>query len=101
MKWPRLSGFASSEPKKTDATTVFSSISIPALAAPCLMIACSFCRSGLIDVWRRSFRRLPSLARTPSAPRFHAAWPRAAALALSTLNSHRMFLDWKRLGALT
>ena len=100
VKWPRLSGLASSEPKKTDATTVFSSISIPALLAPCLMMACSFCRSGLIEVWSRSFRRFPSLARMPSAPRFHPAWSRTA-LALSTLNSHRVFLDWKRLGALT
>ena len=34
LKWPMLSGFAGSEPKKTEATTVFSSISIPALPPP-------------------------------------------------------------------
>ena len=100
LKWPMLSGFPSSEPKKTEATTVFSSISIPALAAPCLMMACSFCRSGLIEVWSRNFSRLPSLARIPSAPRFQPASSRTW-LALSTLNSQRVFLDWNRLGALT
>ncbi len=97
---PELSGLASSEPKKTDATTVFSSMSIPALSAPCLMMACSFCRSGLIEVWSRNFSRLPSLARIPSAPRFQPASSRTS-LAFSTLNSHRVFFDWKRLGALT
>ena len=94
-----MSGLATSEEKKTDATTDFSSISIPALAAACLTIACSFCRSGLIEVWSTIFSRLPSLARMPSAPRFQPASSRIW-LALSTLNSHRVFFDWKRLGAL-
>ena len=78
-----------SEAKNTDATTDFISTSMPAFAQACLTIACVFCRGALVDVWYTILRRLPSLARMPSAPRFHPAWS-SSALALSTLNSHFM-----------
>ena len=41
-----VSGFPGSLPKYTEATTDFSSISIPALVAACLTIACVFWRTG-------------------------------------------------------
>jgi len=62
------------------------------------MIACVFCRAELMDVWKTSLRRLPSLARIPSAPRFQPAWSRAW-LALSALNSHRVLGERNREGA--
>jgi hypothetical protein len=45
-----VSGFAASEEKNTDATTDFSSISMPTLAAACLTMAWVFCRGALTDV---------------------------------------------------
>ena len=46
-----VSGLPGSVPKNTDATTDFSSISIPARAAACLTMAWVFWRTALIDVW--------------------------------------------------
>ena len=46
-----VSGLAGSDEKNTDATTDFSSSSIPAFAQACLTIACVFCRGALMDVW--------------------------------------------------
>src|SRR6185437_9457356 len=59
-KCGNVSGLAASELKKTEATTAFSSSSIPALAAACLTMACVFCRGPLVDVWNSILRRLPS-----------------------------------------
>ena len=70
---------------------------MPALAAACLTMAWFFCRGALIEVWKRNLSRLPSLARIPSAPRFQPAASRTW-LALSTLNSQRVFLERKRDG---
>src|SRR6266404_9907009 len=87
-----MSGLAASEEKKTDAVTDFSSSSMPALAAACLTLAWVFWRGALIDVWETIFNFLSPLARIPSAPRFQPAASRTW-FALSTLNSHRVFLD--------
>src|SRR6266481_6973127 len=46
---------------------------MPALAAACLMTACIFCDNALVAVVNSILRRLPSRARTPSAPRFHTS----------------------------
>src|SRR5213593_655473 len=45
-----VSQLAGSEAKNTEATTDFSSISMPALAAACLTMACVFWRTALIEV---------------------------------------------------
>jgi len=42
---------ATSDEKKTEAVTDFSSSSMPALAQACLKIACSFWRDELMLVW--------------------------------------------------
>src|SRR5262249_2647465 len=94
-----VSRLAASEEKYADATTDLSSTSIPALAHACLTMACVFWRGALMEVWNRNLSRLPSLARMPSAPRFHPA-ASSTALALSTLNSHFVLVDRKRDGAL-
>ena len=98
LKCGNVSQFAGSEAKNTDATTDLISTSMPAFAQACLTIACVFCRGALVDVWYTILRRLPSLARMPSAPRFHPAWS-SSALALSTLNSHFMLPDRNFAGA--
>src|SRR6185503_20940643 len=69
LKCGNVSELAASELKNTEATTDFSSSSMPALAAACLTMACVFCRGALIEVWKTNFSRLPSLTRTPSGPR--------------------------------
>ena len=61
---------ATSEEKKTDAVTDFSSMSMPAFWHACLTIAWVFWRGALIEVWYTNFSFLPSFARTPSGPRF-------------------------------
>src|SRR4026209_2666292 len=91
-------GLAAAEEKNTEATTDLISISMPALAAACLTMAWFFWRGALIEVWKRNFSRLPSLARRPSPPRFQPAAARTW-LARSTLNSHRVFLEKNRVGA--
>src|SRR6201996_3074110 len=88
---PYVSGLVRSDEKNTEACPVFSSSSMPALPHACLTMACTFWRTELIEVWKTSFRRLPSLARTPSPPRFQPA-ASSSALALSTLNSDAIAL---------
>src|SRR4029450_843127 len=68
-----VSTLAPSEEKYTDAHTDLSSTSIPALAHACLTMACVFWRGALMEVWNRSFRRLPALTPMPSAPRLYPA----------------------------
>src|SRR5262245_49880040 len=94
-----MSGFATSEEKKTDATTDLISMSMPARWAACLTMAWVFWRGWLIEVWYTNFSFLPSFARIPSDPFFQPAASRIW-LALSTLYSHFMFLDETRDGAL-
>ena len=65
---------------------------MPARLKACLMIDCIFWRIGWFTAWNSTFIRLPSFARTPSAPLFHPAASRIE-FALSTLNSHRVFGD--------
>src|SRR5262249_39687845 len=93
-----VSGFPGSEEKNTEPTTDFSSTSKPARVMACLTMAWVFCRGALTEVWKRTFRRLPSLLRTPSAPRFHPAASRIW-FALSGLNSHFVLVDRTRGGA--
>ena len=47
----------------------FTSISIPARAAPCLITVWIFCTVELAAAWKSKRSRRPSLARTPSGPR--------------------------------
>ena len=68
-----MSQLAGSDAKNTDATTDFSSSSMPALAAACFTIACVFWRTALIEVWYTIFSFLPSFVRTPSDPFFQPA----------------------------
>src|SRR5262249_52514284 len=82
-----------------DGTTDLSSISMPALAADCLITAWIFWADALVAVWKSILRRLPSRARTPSAPRFQPPASRSW-LALSTFHSQRVFFDRKRWGGL-
>ena len=91
---------AASEEKNTEPVTDFSSISMPALAAACLMIAWVFWRGALIEVWNSSFKRLPSLTRTPSEPLAQPASSRSA-LALAGSNAKRVPFETKRSGPLT
>jgi hypothetical protein len=91
----QVSGLAVSDEKNTEPVTDFSSISIPALAAACLMIAWVFWRGALIEVWNSSLSRFPSLARMPSGPFFQPASSRSA-LALAGSNAKVVFLETKR-----
>jgi hypothetical protein len=61
---------AGSDEKNEDGVTVFSSTSMPAFAPACLMTACIFWAAALVALWKTTLSRLPSRARTPSAPRF-------------------------------
>ena len=54
--------------KNTEAGIAFTSISMPARAAPCFTTDWIFCTVELAAAWNRKRRRRPSLARTPSGP---------------------------------
>src|ERR671922_1489264 len=92
-----VSGLPGSDEKYTDADTVLSSRSIPALRHACLTIAWVFCRGALIEVTNTNLSLRPSRARMPSAPGFQPA-PSRMRLAFSTLNSHFGFGERKRSG---
>jgi len=62
---------------------------MPAFWQACLTMAWTFCRGALVEVWKRNLILRPAFSRTPPAP-VPAAWSRTA-LALSMLNSHRVF----------
>ena len=64
-----MSTLLTSDEKNTEAGMAFTSISIPARAAPCLITVWIFCTVALAAPWNTRRRRRVSLARTPSGPR--------------------------------
>ena len=83
---PKVSGLPASDEKNTEAATPFSSMSMPTFEQPCLKIACTFCRTALVEVWCTNFSLRPPFSRTPSLPRFQPA-ASSSALAFSMLVS--------------
>src|SRR5262245_31239349 len=94
-----VSALLGSAEKNTEAGMDFTSTSMPARATACLTTIWIFWTLEFVAAWKRGLSRLPSLARTPSAPRAHPDSSRMR-LALSTLKSHHVFRERKRSGAL-
>src|SRR6188474_1533138 len=74
-----VSGFATSLEKYTEATTLFSSTSMPAFWHACFTIAWHFWRGALIEVWKTNLSFLPPFSRMPSEPFFQPAFSRMSA----------------------